>query len=186
PVRRPAVGAGPVLRRHARVGDELTAAAVQLPGHPAGDEPLPQLGPRGPRRRRPAARTRRAHARARARDAGDDSTGRVPRRDPRDADRILGARHRCARADPRLRLPAHQPLRHRRDLRHRSARGRRRLAHRGAAGSMTDGGMDATIALDAPRAEQPRAAQPNGWWGMVLLIATEATLFGCLFGSYFY
>lgn len=51
---------------------------------------------------------------------------------------------------------------------------------------MTDGGMDATIALDAPRAEQPRAAQPNGWWGMVLLIATEATLFGCLFGSYFY
>jgi cytochrome c oxidase subunit III len=29
-------------------------------------------------------------------------------------------------------------------------------------------------------------ALPNGWWGMVLLIATEATFFGCLIAAYFY
>lgn len=30
-----------------------------------------------------------------------------------------------------------------------------------------------------------RAAKPNGWWGMVVFVATEATLFGTLIGSYF-
>jgi heme/copper-type cytochrome/quinol oxidase subunit 3 len=28
--------------------------------------------------------------------------------------------------------------------------------------------------------------RPTGWWGMMLFIATEATLFGVLFASYFY
>ncbi len=32
---------------------------------------------------------------------------------------------------------------------------------------------------------EPRA-RPNGWWGMAMLVATEATLFGAIFGSYFY
>jgi len=31
----------------------------------------------------------------------------------------------------------------------------------------------------------PRSAS-NGWWGMLLFIATEATLFACLLASYFY
>jgi heme/copper-type cytochrome/quinol oxidase subunit 3 len=31
-----------------------------------------------------------------------------------------------------------------------------------------------------------RVAKPNGWWGMAILVATEATLFGAIFGSYFY
>jgi cytochrome c oxidase subunit III len=31
-----------------------------------------------------------------------------------------------------------------------------------------------------------RRSLPNGWWGMVLLICTEATLFGTLIASYFY
>lgn len=31
----------------------------------------------------------------------------------------------------------------------------------------------------------PRAARPNGWWGMAVFVATEATLFGTLIGSYF-
>ena len=31
-----------------------------------------------------------------------------------------------------------------------------------------------------------RRAFPNGWWGMALLIATEATLFGTMIASYFY
>jgi cytochrome c oxidase subunit III len=33
--------------------------------------------------------------------------------------------------------------------------------------------------------ETPRS-RPSGWWGMVLLIATEATLIASLIGSYFY
>jgi len=30
-----------------------------------------------------------------------------------------------------------------------------------------------------------RVAKPNGWWGMVVFVATEATLFGTLIGSYY-
>jgi heme/copper-type cytochrome/quinol oxidase subunit 3 len=30
------------------------------------------------------------------------------------------------------------------------------------------------------------AARPNGWWGMVLFVATEATLFGTLIGTWAY
>jgi cytochrome c oxidase subunit 3/cytochrome c oxidase subunit I+III len=33
---------------------------------------------------------------------------------------------------------------------------------------------------------QVSGARAPGWWGMVLLIATEATLFACLVSSYFY
>jgi heme/copper-type cytochrome/quinol oxidase subunit 3 len=35
----------------------------------------------------------------------------------------------------------------------------------------------------APYAQ--RVARPNGWWGMAVFVATEATLFGTLIGSYF-
>jgi heme/copper-type cytochrome/quinol oxidase subunit 3 len=31
-----------------------------------------------------------------------------------------------------------------------------------------------------------RQARPPGWWGMLLLVATEASLFGTLIASYFY
>jgi heme/copper-type cytochrome/quinol oxidase subunit 3 len=31
-----------------------------------------------------------------------------------------------------------------------------------------------------------RQAQPNGWWGMVLFVCAEATLFGTLIATYFY
>ena len=31
-----------------------------------------------------------------------------------------------------------------------------------------------------------RIAQPNGWWGMALFVAAEATLFGTLLATYFY
>ena len=33
---------------------------------------------------------------------------------------------------------------------------------------------------------RPSAASSNGWWGMVGFVATEATLFGVLLGTYFY
>ena len=31
-----------------------------------------------------------------------------------------------------------------------------------------------------------RRSRPTGWWGMALFVATEAVLFGCIVGSYFY
>jgi heme/copper-type cytochrome/quinol oxidase subunit 3 len=37
-----------------------------------------------------------------------------------------------------------------------------------------------------PRRAAPPSARPSGWWGMVLLIATEATLFTVLIATYFY
>jgi cytochrome c oxidase subunit III len=46
--------------------------------------------------------------------------------------------------------------------------------------------MEATAAPSAARVERQRRAMPSGWWGMALLIATEATLFGSLIASYFY
>ena len=46
--------------------------------------------------------------------------------------------------------------------------------------------MDAAGARPAAGVERQRRTQPNGWWAMALLIATEATLFGSLIASYFY
>lgn len=40
--------------------------------------------------------------------------------------------------------------------------------------------------MSAVRAERARLAHPNGWWGIAVFVATEATLFGTLVGSYFY
>lgn len=44
----------------------------------------------------------------------------------------------------------------------------------------------ARTAAAAAAVERSRRAQPNGWWGMVLLLCAEVALFGTLIGSYFY
>src|SRR4029079_826919 len=72
---------------------------------------------------------------------------------------------------------------------HRRHAGRpRRLARRGAAGSMSEipRSMEATGAGAVARVAQRRRAQPSGWGGMALLIATEPPLFTCLIATYFY
>lgn len=46
--------------------------------------------------------------------------------------------------------------------------------------------MEATDTASAAAVARARRAQPSGWWGAVLLIATEATLFSCLIATYFY
>jgi heme/copper-type cytochrome/quinol oxidase subunit 3 len=38
----------------------------------------------------------------------------------------------------------------------------------------------------AAAVDRGRRAEPSGWWGMVLFLCAEATLFGTLIGSYFY
>jgi heme/copper-type cytochrome/quinol oxidase subunit 3 len=41
--------------------------------------------------------------------------------------------------------------------------------------------------VPAPRhLTDARLARPNGWWGMAIFVATEATLFGTLVGTYVY
>jgi heme/copper-type cytochrome/quinol oxidase subunit 3 len=46
--------------------------------------------------------------------------------------------------------------------------------------------VQATTAAEVARVEALRTSRPNGWWGMAIFVATEATLFGTIFGSYFY
>jgi heme/copper-type cytochrome/quinol oxidase subunit 3 len=46
--------------------------------------------------------------------------------------------------------------------------------------------MEATGTGAAARVSRQRRAMSSGWWGMLLLLATELTLFGCLIASYFY
>lgn len=46
--------------------------------------------------------------------------------------------------------------------------------------------MEATTAPAAAMVARSRRARSNGWWGIALLIATEAALFGTLIASYFY
>jgi heme/copper-type cytochrome/quinol oxidase subunit 3 len=46
--------------------------------------------------------------------------------------------------------------------------------------------MEATGAVAASYAERRRRARPSGWWGVSLLICTEAALFGTVIASYFY
>ena len=46
--------------------------------------------------------------------------------------------------------------------------------------------MDATGAAAASVTAERRRSFPSGWWGMTLLICTEAALFGTLMASYFY
>ena len=45
---------------------------------------------------------------------------------------------------------------------------------------------DATTPPAVTRIEHTRLARPNGWWGMAIFVATEATLFGTLIGTYYY
>lgn len=45
---------------------------------------------------------------------------------------------------------------------------------------------EATTPSSAARVAERRLSQPVGWWGMVVFVATEATLFGTIFGTYFY
>jgi heme/copper-type cytochrome/quinol oxidase subunit 3 len=44
----------------------------------------------------------------------------------------------------------------------------------------------AESAAEVVLAVERRVGRPAAWWGMLILIASESTLFGCLIGTYFY
>jgi heme/copper-type cytochrome/quinol oxidase subunit 3 len=46
--------------------------------------------------------------------------------------------------------------------------------------------MEATTPFTAAAVDRSRRAMPNGWWGTLLFLCSEATLFGLLIASYFY
>ena len=48
-----------------------------------------------------------------------------------------------------------------------------------------DVGVSSSFAATATTAPDTRTSE-SGWWGMLLFIATEATIFGILFATYFY
>ena len=74
----------PVRRRHARVVDHLTTAAVQLRRDPDRHQPVPDVRPRGSRARQQRLDAARGYW-TRSRNAGDDRPGCGARRDPGDA-----------------------------------------------------------------------------------------------------
>jgi cytochrome c oxidase subunit III len=43
-----------------------------------------------------------------------------------------------------------------------------------------------TTSTEAALLDRNRMARPSGWWGMAVFVATEATLFATLIGTYFY
>ena len=45
---------------------------------------------------------------------------------------------------------------------------------------------EATRAAEVARASRQRIGFPVGWWGMAILVASESTLFGSFFGTYYY
>jgi heme/copper-type cytochrome/quinol oxidase subunit 3 len=45
---------------------------------------------------------------------------------------------------------------------------------------------DGNGAVAFSRGNPARISRPAGWWGMVILVASEATLFGAFIGTYFY
>lgn len=42
------------------------------------------------------------------------------------------------------------------------------------------------MSAEAAHLDRARVARPNGWWGIAVFVATEATLFGTIIGSYFF
>jgi heme/copper-type cytochrome/quinol oxidase subunit 3 len=46
--------------------------------------------------------------------------------------------------------------------------------------------MEATTPYVAAAVDRSRRSMPNGWWGVLLFLASEATLFGLMIASYFY
>jgi heme/copper-type cytochrome/quinol oxidase subunit 3 len=42
------------------------------------------------------------------------------------------------------------------------------------------------VTAEAARLDRGRIARPNGWWGIAVFVATEATLFGTIIGTYFF
>src|SRR5207253_10191498 len=84
-----------------------------------------------------------------------------------------------ARARPRAGLhdASDRALRRGRDHGDRLPARTRRLALAGAAGVMS------SYRFPVP---QSQVGRPSAWWGMTILIASEATLFGTLIGTYYY
>src|SRR5207248_2129754 len=199
---RPGGRAGPVARRDAGVDDPVAAARVQLRGHPEGLERVRELGLRRPGGGPPQACRGGDGARAGARAARELPRRRLVGGDRRDAARLAVAARARRRARARLRLRPAPPL-HRRVLLRRARRvDAARLARRGAAGergvSMSDyvaGGVEEGLVprtTEARNARDVRAIVPRrrgpgvAFWGMAMLIASEATLFGTFIGTYYY
>jgi heme/copper-type cytochrome/quinol oxidase subunit 3 len=42
------------------------------------------------------------------------------------------------------------------------------------------------VTAEAARVDRGPVARPNGWWGIAVFVATEATLFGTIIGTYFF
>src|SRR4029078_13127084 len=122
---------------------------------------------------------RSARPRARARAARGHASRRACRRRRPDAARVAVAADPGARALPRLPHARDRAVRRGRDHGDLLPARAGRLALDGDAGAMTD-------YVAVPRTAGPRLSNSAGWWGMVILVPSEATLFGAFIGTYLY
>ena len=168
---------------HTRVGDHLAAAALQLRRRSRSSAaPIPNWDHT---RRDERRRERGAGARRRPRD------GRRRARSTPTSTSVLQHARRLGLA-ARARTVARRRLR-RADRRARTltALGRRRAraSSRSPAGTSRGRAHEERARVTRRhRVRRPARSRhrPTGWWGMVLLIATEATLFPLLLAAYFY
>src|SRR5204863_3087373 len=111
-----------------------------------------------------------------------------PRRGARDAVGVALAARAVRLHGGALRDAPRPALRGGRGLRVAHAARSRCLALEGAPGRVNavPHSTEATSAFEVARVERGRLARPNGWWGMAVFVATEATLFGTLVGTYFF
>ena len=168
PFRRGAPrGPRPVRRRHARVGDHLAAAALQLRRHPDGHEPVPELG-----RARTARRTLRKLARGElVLDRGHETPATTvddawPRAVARCRPSRRGRSSLAVARDGR-RLPAADAA---------TTRPRRAffaLAVLAALAAWHSHEPEEATAMTAATAVRCAARMPNGWWGMAVFVATR-------------
>ena len=163
----PPAGPGPVLRRHARVDGPLAAAPLQLRGHPDGASPYPNWDAEDAHGGRQESSSLDGGHETPASSVADgrfDEVAAMPAESPWP---IVLAASRRGRVRAAPDVPFH---RRRRVLRTRGPVPRRAGTGRSPR-TMTP---DASVRMRG--AAEP--ARPNGWWGMALFVATEATLFG--------
>ena len=167
-----------MARADARVDDPLAAARVQLRRHPDDLERVPELG-RGRPGPTAAGSATASGCSTWARAGRLDLRRRRPGRDRADA--ALRRRGRCCRALPVRRFLACSWSRS-------SASPRLRRAPRltSSAGTATGAAGEHERRRTPTPARRAPSRAAAGWWGMAIFVASEATLFALLIGTYFY
>src|ERR671931_1121399 len=173
------------------MGHDVAAGGIQLREHPDRPQPAAHVGPARARPGRPAAGGRRPRARRRTQHPAHQPGRRRARGGGAHAPRVAVAATADHGAGGHLRRAGH-PIVGGLGGGSRGGvgqRGRLVLASRRDTGDMTEVALAPTMPTGQPGEQLPTVGSGTlnfGWWGMVLFIAVEATVFAVLLASYFY